>query len=258
MSAENFKASPDNRSDLFEQASTYPQLADISIDPALDLFRPSSDHLPKERPLEFLPSGDIPRPYPEEHPARQYLRSLIPASLTPEQIAALTEYEGNSGQQLLTEQLREGTVSQTAWELDLAMLQSPLPQATIVYRAEGPKPTSPEDFPLGFSEPNPCYVSTTLDEAVARSWLNTATVSRILVPAGTPVAVVNIDEAEILLPRESVFETLGAEGKAKPNGAAVVYVNKRLVPGSNAMDEATRLQAVRDRVKNLNPEGIKW
>jgi hypothetical protein len=204
----------------------------------------------ENRPLEFEASGDIPRPYPEGHPAREYLRSLIPDSLTPQQTAALAEYEGNTGQQLLAEQLTEGIISPVAQEIDLAMLQSPLPRTTIVFRAEGPKPTSPKDFPANRSQPNPRYVSTTLDEAVAKSWLNTATISRIVVPAGTPVAVPNLDEAEILLPRGSVFDTVDAETRTKPNGDPLTYVNKRLVPGSKAIDEARALQAERDSQSN--------
>lgn len=196
----------------------------------------------QEYPLEFPPSGDIPRPYPEGHPAREYLKSLIPKNLSPEQEDALDEIAGNNGQQDLVEQLRSGYVSQLAREIDLAMLKSPLPRTIVVFRAEGPRPTTPEDFPPGFSEPNPCYISTTLDEAVAISWLNTGTVSKIVVPAGTPVAVPNIDEAEILLPRESVLETHGAQTKVKPNGSPVTYVDKTLVPGSKAIDEAKALQ----------------
>lgn len=193
-------------------------------------------------PLEFPPSGDTPRPYPEGHPARQFLESLIPKDLTRDQQNALDEIAGNAGQQDLVEQLREGYVSQTAREIDLAMLKSPLPRATVVFRAEGPRPTTPEDFPPGRSDPNPCYISTTLDEAVARSWLNTGTVTRIVLPEGTPVAVPDIGEAEILLPRESVLETQGAHSDFKPNGSPVTYVDKVLVPGSRAIDEARAAQ----------------
>lgn len=200
----------------------------------------------QDEPLEFPSSGDIPKPYPEGHPARKYLESLIPDDLTPKQKAALDEIAGNNGQQDLVEQLREGYVSQIAREIDQVMLKSPLPRATIVFRAEGPRPTTPEDFPPGIGDPNPCYISTTLDEAVAVSWLNTGTVSRIVVPAGTPVAVPHIDEAEILLPRESVLETHGAEAKVKPNGLPVTYVNRTLVPGSKAIEEAKVLQAELD------------
>lgn len=207
---------------------------------------PRQETEPQDSPIEFPPSGDIPRPYPEGHPARQYLESLIPKDLSPEQQTALDEIAGNNGQQDLVEQLRDGYVSQTAREIDLAMLKSPLPHTTVGFRAEGPQPTTPDDFPPGISEPNPCYISTTLDEAVAQSWLNTGTVSRIVVPEGTPVAIPHIDEAEILLPRESVLETHGAQTKIKPNGYPATYVEKTLVPGSKAIDEARALQVELD------------
>lgn len=192
-------------------------------------------------PLEFE-SNHPWRPYDEEHPATQYLSSLVPDSLTVDQRAVVEGYTRNHGSDHLNFLAERGEVRPETELLDSAIAQGSLPQPTIVYRGAGPERADPRDFPPGTIFQERRYVSTTLSRALAEGWRASSTIMRIELPAGTPVAVASIREAELLLARNCRFEVTSAE-EVIDGGREYTYINVRLLPHEVAVSpEATAYQ----------------
>ena len=181
-----------------------------------------------DMPLEFAPPEHSiweSYEYKPDHLARRYLDSLLSTPLDYDEKIALERYSENEGSSDINRSLTEGHPNHNVKLIDSAMAKVRLPQTTIVFRGDSHEKANPDDVKAGTTFERIGYTSTTLDRSLARGWHNSLTVLKIEVPAGTPVAVPQIKEAEILLPHGSSFEIIGATEK---NDYTEVYV--RLVP----------------------------
>lgn len=185
---------------------------------ALSQFHTSRKDM--DEPLSFPPSGENYNAYPPESEAYVFLQSLIPQNLTIEEERAIENYAYGDMDVEMNKLVESGGSNPDTESLDRAILKTRLPRPLVVYRGLGPVFSDPQDSQRGTMNKVRRYVSVTLDEALARSWRGSRTVQRIELPTGMPVAVANIEEAELILPHGLSFET---QGGTKVNSGNLEY-----------------------------------